>query len=124
LTAWALTQGLEDLVTAWAAEGYPKDLAPSIDRLDDFKGYSLDNIQLVRWKDNNEKMYKHRKEGKRITRQNRRVEQVSLSGAHIAFYPSIAFAARATGITRTNINGLCAGKPSVKTVGGYLWRYA
>lgn len=124
LTAWALSQGLEQLTLKWAASGYPKDLAPSVDRLDDFKGYSLDNIQLVCWKDNNEKMYAHRKEGKRITRQNKRIEQLSLDGRHIAFHPSIAFAARATGAVRTNINAMCAGKPHLKSVGGFIWRYA
>jgi len=124
LTAWAFSQGLLHLHTAWSAAGYPKDLAPSVDRLDDLKGYSLDNIQLVCWKDNNEKMYQDRKAGKRITRQNRLVEQLTLEGRHVAFYPSIAFAARATGITRTNINGMCAGKPNVKSVGGFVWRYA
>ena len=39
----------------WQFWNYPKDLTPSIDRLDPTKGYALDNIQLVTWEYNNEK---------------------------------------------------------------------
>lgn len=124
LTAWAFTQGLEALVTSWAAAGYPKDLAPSVDRLDDAQGYSFANIQLVRWCDNNEKMYVNRKSGVRITAQNRRVEQLTSEGIHVAYFPSIAMAARETGNVRPNINAMCKGHPQYKSVGGYVWRYA
>lgn len=125
LETWATQQGLDVLITAWAIAGYPKELAPSIDRLDDAKGYAFDNIQLVRWCDNNEKMYVNRKAGVRITAQNRRIEQRDVDGTHVAYFPSIALAARTSGVTRTNINAMCAGnRPHVKTVGGFLWSYA
>ncbi len=36
----------------WVESNYITDLAPSIDRLDDYKGYSFDNIQVVTWEEN------------------------------------------------------------------------
>lgn len=124
LTEWAFAHGLDALWSAWRNSGYTKDLIPSIDRLDPTKPYSLSNIRLVTWAENNEKAYEDRKECRHVTKQNRRIEQLTLDGTHIAFFDSIASAARKTGNIRTNINGMCKGKPNVKSVGGFLWRYA
>lgn len=123
LTAWAFKNGLDALHLAWMDSGYEKDLIPSVDRLEPTQPYSLTNIRLVTWKENNDKAYEDRKTGRHITKQNRRVEQLTLDGEHVAYYPSIAAAARATGIQRTNINAMCMGKPRT-AVGGYLWRHA
>ena len=124
LYAWAFQNQYEQLYLQWKSANYPKNLTPSIDRLNDLLGYSLQNIQLITWNENNQKMYDHRKSCKRITRQNRKVEQLSLDGDHVSFFDSISHAARSTGITRTNINGMCKNKPNVKSVGGFIWRYA
>jgi hypothetical protein len=44
---WILSQShFKKLYDRWVESGYKKDLRPSIDRLDDSKGYSFDNIQL------------------------------------------------------------------------------
>lgn len=40
------------LYTAWVESGKQKDLKPSFDRLDESRGYSFDNIQLVTWLQN------------------------------------------------------------------------
>ena len=37
------------LYTRWVESNYQKDLKPSIDRLDDFKPYTLDNIFIKEW---------------------------------------------------------------------------
>lgn len=124
LTSWAIQNGLEQLIEQWAASGYVKDLTPSVDRLDDAEGYSLSNIRLVTWKENNDKMYADRKSCVRITRQNRKVEQLDTAGNVLAVFDSIAFAARSTGITRININDVCRGKKHCLTAGGFYWRYA
>lgn len=124
LTVWALQQGLDNLVLKWAQEGYLKDLAPSVDRLDDNQGYTLTNIRLVTWQENNEKMYTNRKSCERITRQNRKVKQLDAHGNVIATYDSIASASRITEITRVNINDVCRKKKHCLTAGGYTWQYA
>lgn len=120
---WAMLRGLSTLIQAWKQEGYSKDLAPSIDRLDPNKPYCLDNIRLVTWKDNNAKAYEDRKACNHITSQNKKVRQLTLDGAFVAEYGSIANAARTTGITRININDVCRGKPHCKTAGGFIWEY-
>ena len=122
---WTVGNNLFALCATWEESGFSKDLAPSIDRKDVTIGYSFENIRLVTWKDNNEAQYADRKSCKVITRQNRSVEQLSLSGELIAVHKSIAAAARATGAVRTNINCMCSGtNPAIKSVSGFLWRYA
>ena len=61
ITAHVIFQELYD---NWIASNYEKDLVPSVDRLDDSKGYSFDNIQLMTWKENNAK-YKNRNKNKK-----------------------------------------------------------
>ena len=50
LIDWATTETQFDtLYENWVASGYSKDLTPSIDRLNDYKSYTFDNIRLVTW---------------------------------------------------------------------------
>jgi hypothetical protein len=44
-----------ELYNNWIDSGYKKSDKPSVDRIDDYKGYSFDNIQLMTWKENNKK---------------------------------------------------------------------
>lgn len=124
LLTWAYANNLMGLIEQWKLSNYDKNLIPSVDRLNPNLPYTLDNIRLVTWQTNNEKAYQDRKTCKHITSQNRKIEQLSPAGEHIAYFDSIAMASRATGITRTNINGMCKNKPYVKSVGGYIWKYA
>jgi len=124
LEDWAYLNGYSQLHAAWVLSNYQKDLCPSVDRLDPTIGYSLTNIRIVTWKDNNDKAYSDRKHCLHITKQNRKVRQCSLDGKEIAVFGSIANAARSTGITRININDVCRGKSHCKTAGGYVWQYA
>lgn len=124
LTSWALLNGLESLVAGWRESGYLKELVPSVDRHNPNNPYTLDNIRLVTWKENNDKAYEDRKSCTHITKQCKRIEQLTKEGQHVSFYDSVASASRATGITRTNINRMCAGAPQYKSVGGFVWRYA
>lgn len=56
--SWLKSQDkFKTLYDAWVASGYKKNLKPSVDRIDVTKGYSFDNIQLLTWKENNQKRH-------------------------------------------------------------------
>lgn len=52
LARWLYENGFKDLFDKWVDSGYLKSNKPSVDRIDDFKGYSFDNIRLVTWNEN------------------------------------------------------------------------
>jgi len=59
LEAWL--KGHKDfyrLYKAWQASGHESILRPSVDRLDNSKGYSFDNIRLVTWGENHDAQWK------------------------------------------------------------------
>ena len=51
---WLENTNFKTLYNKWVKAVYEKDLKPSVDRLDDFHGYSFENMRLVTWKDNHE----------------------------------------------------------------------
>ena len=57
LSDWLYRNSFAELYNAWVDGGNKKDLKPSVDRLDDLKGYSLDNIRLVTWLENRKHQY-------------------------------------------------------------------
>ena len=106
------------LYTAWVNSDYDNRLTPSPDRLDDFKPYTLDNLQLLTWGENRAK-----NTNKGIThRRNKPVKQLTLDGAVIASYFSIAEAERVTKCHNSKITSVCKGYRN--TTGGYKWMYA
>jgi hypothetical protein len=123
LNLWAEENQLSLLMELWKTSGYAKNLAPSVDRLNPNLPYSLQNIRLVPWKDNNDKAYEDRKARRHITKQNKRVRQLKMDGSLIAEYGSISSAARETGIGRININDVCRRKVHCKSAGGFRWEY-
>ena len=52
LTAWAYANGFQKLWDAYVSSEYDQNLKPSIDRLDNSKPYTTDNIRLVTWREN------------------------------------------------------------------------
>lgn len=56
LKEWILQQeNFSILFNLWKESGFNMNNKPSIDRLDDDKPYSFSNIQLMTWKENNDK---------------------------------------------------------------------
>ena len=123
LQDWLQNDWLFDLLwNNWVNCGYIKDTKPSLDRLDDTKGYTPDNIQLGTWADNNNKAIRDKSSGKlKASVPLRPVSQFTKSGEFIDEYFSLSEAARQSGVNVHNIwnnlNNIC------KSSGGFVWKY-
>ena len=104
----------------WVKSGYDKMKAPSVDRLDDYSGYSFENIRIVTWEENKLKYHKESMNGIN-NKKNKAVIKMDLNGNDIEEYHSMQHAARKTGIEQSNIWKACNGE--IKKSGGFKWRY-
>jgi len=111
----------EDLYNVWAESNYDKGLTPSVDRLDDYSSYTLDNIQLITWKENSSKGHLDRKNGIN-NKHSKAVLQYTLNGEFVDEYFSISNAKRITGATMQGISRVCNGNQN--TAGGYKWEFS
>jgi len=121
LKDWLLSQEIfHELYYNWKASGYEKLLAPSCNRINDYKGYSLDNIELITWEENNIKYYSDKING--INNKNSK-SVISICKITIVEveYHSIRQAERETGTANQDISKCCLGKR--KSAGGYYWRF-
>ena len=125
LRDWLYSQPLfHELYDNWRAAEYTRQLSPSCDRTDDYKGYSLDRLKLMTWQENKDKAHKDMREGKLI---NGNKPQKAVIGTHkvtgkVIYFHSMNEAMRWTGIYEANISSCCLGKR--KSAGGYAWKYA
>jgi len=124
LQSWCFNQELfHALHLKWAESDYDIKFAPSVDRKDDGKSYTLDNIRLTTWKENDEKGHadmrsvklQHGHKPQKVTL------QYTLEGVFIAEYVSANEAARQCGLPLGGIT-VCCGK-NKGTSKGYIWRY-
>jgi len=121
LREWIYLQpNFEELYNNWVKSDYKKEFKPSIDRLDDYKTYSLDNIQLTTWKKNIRRYYSDRMNGIN-NKQNRAVIQYDLQGNYVNEFYSMCQAERDTSVNNHSIWKNCTGR--LKTAGGYIWKY-
>ncbi|RKZ95598.1 MAG: hypothetical protein DRQ46_08240 [Gammaproteobacteria bacterium] len=119
LIDWCMGQSLYfKLHKGWEQSGYDRWLAPSCDRIDDYKPYTLDNIQLMTWKENFDNGNRNRKNGKN---NKMSVAVLQINRRTVTKYNSSWEAQRHTGISQGNIIAVCKGKR--KTAGGYQWKY-
>lgn len=121
----------------WIALTYPELVAN-----DYFEGAEIDHIDTdrknnqpsnLRWatskeNSNNELTVVHNREAHKGVFINfpsfsKVVCQFTKSGDFVAEYPSIAEAARSTGINKSAISACCWGRPHTKSAGGYVWKY-
>lgn len=118
LYSWIVSQdNFNTLYDNWVKSGYLKNLVPSIDRLDDKLGYSISNIQLITWQENDTKGRQSQRDG--CNSKCRIVNQLTLDGEFIAQFHSKNEACRQTGIH--NIESVCSGR--LPHAGGYKWEY-
>ena len=121
LKEWMLGQELfHTLYDNWVASDYNKWVKPSIDRIDDYKGYSFDNIQLITWQENLDKAHVYTISG--ITRKRlKAVFQHDKCGNFIKEHYSQTQAGRETGILQTSINNNLRGDSY--SAGSFVWTY-
>ncbi len=103
----------------WVHSNWDIWLRPSVDRLDNAKGYSFDNIRLVTWLDNWDKdIFKNIKKAYESNR--KKVIQMDKDGNIIGRFNSTR-EVRKLGFDPTGIARCCRG--GVNTSYGYKWKY-
>lgn len=119
LVLWTTTQpNFERLYRDWEDSDYDTECRPSIDRLDDYKGYSMDNIQLLTWGENKNKLYKDTKEGIN-TKTLIEIHKYTLEGVYIESYHSASEAIRQNNLSSSSSLAKSTNKP--KVAGGFQW---
>lgn len=97
----------------WCNSGYEIDLKPSFDRINSKKPYTLDNIQLMTWEQNNAKG--------RLEAFKKSVIQYDLDGKYIREFDSATQASKELNCNKTTIAKCCSGVN--KTSQGFKWSY-
>jgi len=103
----------------WVLSGFRLNKRPSLDRIDDYLGYSFSNIVLKTRKENIDRSYEDMKNGIN-TKTCKAVIRIDESGNEVEYY-SIKNASRLNNVNYTGISKCCQGKRKIS--GGYLWRY-
>jgi len=116
LKQWAIENNIQDMLNYWIENDCIKDLVPSVNRLDDYINYSLDNIELVTWKENNDKWRKSIKTIEQVHNKlwniakkefSKKVEQRDINWNIINTYKSVREAGRQLWIDYSCISKVC-----------------
>lgn len=119
LIEWCFSQPkFHVLYDNWKRLDFQKDYIPSIDRKNDYIGYTMDNIQLMTWMENKLKGERDKIQGIN-NKNNIAVLQCDMNGYVIAEYHSISEAFRKTKIR--HISECCNNK--LKSAGGFKWNF-
>lgn len=124
LKEWLVSQpNFQELWNAWVASGYNKYLSPSVDRIDNKISYTLDNIQLVSWRQNLANQKTHQKEAIHLHPASKSITQMDLDGNDLRTFGSVRIAARHLNKEKSpsNFTAVCEGK--LKTAYGFRWRW-
>lgn len=110
----------------WIKSNYNPELIPSVDRLNNSKSYTLDNIEIVTWKVNKERARAaiRKQELYASTLLNgghRKVSCFDKDGSLVNDFISLAEASRATGYTHQQISRACSTKYTY--LEKYFWCY-
>ena len=118
LSQWCYENNFQKLFDTWVESGYSNELKPSTDRLDTFKGYTLDNLELVTWKENRRRQAEDIKQGRGTGgKRCKAVSLVDITGNVLVSYLSMASATRAVGY---DVHSKV--KHQTPTVEGYYWK--
>ena len=121
LQDWLYSQTLfHELYDKWKASGYEKNLRPSVNRLNDYLGYSMSNIEIMTWEENRQKYIKDVTTGVN-NKVNRSVSQYTKEGELVDTYHSARFAERELGYGGDSIGKVCRGVRD--SLEGFIWKY-
>ncbi len=113
LSHWIYSQPIfERIYDAWVDSGYSRRLKPSVDRIENHIPYTMDNIQLMTWGENNKKG---------TTGQKRPVAQYTLDYKLFDLFSSQKEAAITTGTSNAGISKCC--NNDYFTSNGFRWEY-
>ena len=118
LKKWLYNNGFKILYDTWEKANYDIKLVPSCDRLNDYEDYSLSNIRLVTWNENNIKHYNDVKFGIN-TKFTKSIKGINIENGETKHYFSLAQASRELNINRSGISNNLRGK--TQSSGGYKW---
>lgn len=108
---WLFNQpNFQELYDNWVNSGYDKKLIPSPDRLNDNLPYTLNNIRLITWAEN---------DSKEKNKQMKPVVQLDFNNNIITEFKSISEAERTLKIR--HVHDVISGKR--KHAGGFVWKY-
>lgn len=110
-----------ELHSKWVESSYDKWNAPSFDRLDNSKGYSFDNLQIVTFKRNNSLAHDDMRSGV-LKNAHTTIVQYTVEGDFVAEYESLKEAETATGTNRSAIGNVLNNRAK-KTRCGSIWVY-
>lgn len=137
LLEWVQNQPeFQSLYDDWVASNYSSALKPSVDRLNDYVSYQLDNIRLTTWQQNNSRGRFDVKQGIN-NKPNRAVDMLDMDGKFIERFHSISEAARRFNGIPSNIIGAITQRTvtrkkadgstreySITHAYGHRWRYS
>ena len=121
LIDWCFNQELfHKLYDDWKNIGFNTSKVPSCDRINDYLGYSFENIQLTTWEENKNKGHVDRKNGIN-NKENKAVIATHISTGEKYEFHSQHEAERITGVANTHISKCCRSKG--RSAGGYVWTF-
>lgn len=123
LSDWMYANGFIWLYINWKQTEYDKQSAPSCDRVNSNKPYTLNNLTLITWEENRlnyheeirQKTHKHVVNGNKV-----KVNQYSKSGILIKTHLTKRAAAIAVNRCESSIHRACYNQGT--TCAGYIWR--
>jgi len=119
---WLFSQNnFEYLYNNWKNNDYEKMMSPSVDRINDYKGYSLENISLTTWNENKKRSHEDSKNGIN-NKNNKSVYMIDLNMNKKMKFHSVMDAHRNTGVDRSHISACCNGRR--QSAGGYYWEFS
>ena len=112
--SWLVMNEYDSMLKAWVNSGMKKNLAPSVDRIDNSIGYTIDNIRLVTWRKNLEAAFDYFSENCKC----KKLLRIDIDNGTVTEYVSVSAAVRDMGYkVEYQI------KNQVPCRNGFYWKY-